>query len=223
MAGHHASGRFLAALVSKERQAKLQALCGNPNLPQVGVDIAAPLAARSAHRASMPMPDAVAPFAPQLSAPEWAAVLCALPDARRAEAVFLRSWALREAYVKALGLGLGFGSLARLEFCPTAAAAGRPMCVPCTLDSAPLIDWRFTCHVSCHLGCSMGRLAVHCVLLQAACSRGVLLHFLRLSCKAGRHACHVTARCMRWTDMCVHDIGRRHGSQLQSRHTKPHM
>ena len=89
-------------------------------------------------------------FANQLSPSEWAAVEASGEHGGRIEmeSSFQRLWALKEAYVKARGDGLGFGPLSRVEFTlsrlPDDMGGGLEAYeAKATVDGASLQRWRF--------------------------------------------------------------------------------
>jgi 4'-phosphopantetheinyl transferase len=113
-----------------------------------GVDLAAPHELRrGAGAAGRPLVQVLEAFRQQLTPGEWAYVDAADagtggPGAEAAaEARFRCLWALKEAFVKATGEGLGF-DLARAEFAVDEAAGA----ATARVDGAPAPHWAFRLH-----------------------------------------------------------------------------
>ncbi|KAL4422721.1 hypothetical protein ABPG75_008918 [Micractinium tetrahymenae] len=101
-----------------------------------GCDVVAPLHLR--RRSGEPLAKFFARFDRQFTPTEWQRIRGAGGDAEQ-EAEFSKMWALKEAYVKATGEGLGF-DLGKVEFSISGGTATASLC------GMPQRDWAFHLH-----------------------------------------------------------------------------
>ncbi|KAL6769236.1 hypothetical protein ACKKBF_B18030 [Auxenochlorella protothecoides x Auxenochlorella symbiontica] len=87
------------------------------------------------------MLDFLKSFRAQLTPPEWDSIMALQPDEAAMEAQFQRLWSLKEAYSKALGLGLA-APLGKASFSISPDSSCASLC----LSGAEREDWAFRLH-----------------------------------------------------------------------------
>eukprot|EP00887_Chlorella_sp_A99_P000188 scaffold13.g188.t1 len=90
-------------------------------------------------RAAEPLSEFFRSFRDQFTPAEWASIHALAPDEVAQEGQFRKLWSLKEAFIKAIGLGLEF-ELIKAEFAVDGSAAAL------TIEGAPAPRWAFRLH-----------------------------------------------------------------------------